>query len=219
MKNLHLLAVVPWIAIACRPLEATPLTRAVVAEDNRAVARLLNSGAPPDEGELRPIVWAARTGNREAIRLLAKAGADVNREDGGNRWTPIQHAVHKRQADAIATLIELGADPDRRADNGPTALMMAAGYGDLASFNVLLEHGANPGIEISPGINALWAALGGGAIADITDGPPLGSCFPEIVAKIRETAPRLKLARNGETKAMRWIAKKGCAALIEASLE
>jgi hypothetical protein len=219
MKNRHLLAVALCTLAACQPLETTELTRAVVAKDNGAVARLLSAGAAPDEGKLRPIVWAARLGNSDAIRLLAKAGADVNREDGGNDWTPIQHAAHKRQAGSIATLIELGADPNRRSGNAPSALMMAAGYGDLASVNVLLANGADPSLEISPGINALWAALGGGAIADITDGPPLGSCFPKVVARIRETAPRLRLARNGETKAMRVIAKEGCAALIDASLE
>ena len=55
--------------------------------------------------------------------------------------------------------------------------MMAAGYGQLEIVEALLAAGADP--RVSHGnVNALWAAAGFGAIADITDGPPLGSCFP-----------------------------------------
>src|SRR5262245_30635880 len=176
---------IAWLGIALGlPLAATELSRAVVAEDDRALARLLAAGERPDEGEPRPLTWAARLGNVEAIRRLAKAGADLDRGDGGTRWTPIQHALHKRQAKAVAVLLDLGADPNRRAAAGPSPLMMAAGYGDLDSVEALLRAGADASFELEPGINALWAALGGGALTDITDGPPLGSCFPRVAARI-----------------------------------
>jgi hypothetical protein len=34
-------------------------------------------------------------------------------------------------------------------------------------------------------VDALWAAAGFGAIADITDGPPLGSCSARLIDRLR----------------------------------
>jgi hypothetical protein len=152
-----------------------------------------------------------------AIALLVEAGADPDRPDGGNGWTPLQHAVHRRQAEAVGALLRVGADPNQRSSPGMPPLMMAAAYGDEASFDLLLDAGADPTFEMEPGIGALWAALGGGAIADITDGPPLGSCFPRIVAAINRVAPALRIHRGGETRLLRFLARPGCRALIDAN--
>ncbi|MEO8499664.1 MAG: ankyrin repeat domain-containing protein [Vicinamibacteria bacterium] len=212
-----------WLASFCltaaclgsRP--TTDIVRAIEERDDATLQALLKAGGSPEGGEPRPIIWAARSDNSVAIRLLANAGAKVNRPSGGNNWTPLQHAVHKRAAKAVAALLKAGADPNQGSPHGPSALMMAAGYGDRESFNLLIEGGANASFEVQPGINALWASLGGGAIVDITDGPSLGTCFPEIVAAVRKQAPALRIQRGLETRALRFLAKKGCADLIEAS--
>lgn len=207
------------VATACGgPRPETEVSRAIVDKDDQALARLLKEGRSPDQGGPRPIVWAARTGNAPAIALLVAAGADPNRPDGQNRWTPLQHAVHKREAKAVAALLNAGADPNLGSAQGPSALMMAAGYGDRESFDLLLKGGANASFEVQPGINALWAALGGGALVDITDGPRLGSCFPEIVAAMKRQAPGLRIRKDGETRFLRFFAAPGCGALIEASV-
>lgn len=207
------------LALACRaPRPSTEIAAAVVAMDLEALARLIDAGRSVEEGSPRPIVWAARTGNVAAIALLRQAGADVNRPDGVNGWTPLQHAVHKRQAKAAAALLDAGAHPNAGPSHGPSALMMAAGYGDQATFDLLIEAGADPSFEVAPGINALWAALGGGAISDITDGPALGSCFPGIVAMLKREAPALRIPRDGATRALRAFAKRGCEALIDSSV-
>jgi hypothetical protein len=206
-------------ATAClAPRPSTELSAAVMAKDQATLVRLLVAGRSTEEGSPRPIVWAARTGNAEAIALLAKAGADVDRPDGLNGWTPLQHAVHKRVAGAVLALLKAGADPNAGPSRGPSALMMAAGYGDLDSFDLLLKAGANASFEVEPGINSLWAALGGGAVVDITDGPPLGSCFPRIVAIMKREAPGLKIRNDGETRFLRFMAKGGCGALMDRTL-
>ena len=214
----------PWLASVCLaaacqgPQPTTDIARAIVERDDATLQALLKAGGSPEAGEPRPIIWAARSNNASAIRLLAAAGADVNRPDGGNGWTPLQHAVHKRASKAVEALLKVGADPNQGSAHSPSALMMAAGYGDRESFDLLIKGGANAAFEVQPGINALWAALGGGAIADITDGPSLGVCFPDIVAAVRKHAPTLRIQRGLETRALRFLAKKGCADLIEASL-
>jgi ankyrin repeat protein len=206
------------VAACSGPRPTSEISRAILAEDDAAVERLLKAGHSPEEGELRPIVWAARIGDEKAIRMLVAAGASVDRPDGRNGWTPLQHAVHKRRASAVKALLQAGADPNRHPPGGMPPLMMAAGYGDSRSFDLLLDAGANPSFEMAPGINALWAALGGGAIADITDGPPLGSCYPDIVSTIKKVAPGLRIRRDGETRVLRFLAKRGCASLIDANL-
>ncbi len=217
--NASILVFLGVVLAACGgPQPSTEVARAVVERDDHALQALLKAGSDPEEGRPRPIIWAARADNAQAIRLLTAAGADVNRVEGGNGWTPLQHAVHKRAARAVAALLKAGADPNQGSPHGPSALMMAAGYGDMESFSLLIKGGANPAFEVQPGINALWAALGGGAIADPTDGPPFGTCFPEIVAALQREAPALRIRKEWETRVLRLLAKKGCGPLIEASL-
>lgn len=219
MKATNKIFVFCILVAACRgPQPSTDVARAVVERDDQALQGLLKAGGAPEEGRPRPIIWAARTDNAAAIRLLVAAGADISRPEGGNGWTPLQHAVHKRAAKAVAALLSAGADPNQGSPHGPSALMMAAGYGDLESFSLLIKGGANPAFEVQPGINSLWAALGGGAIADPTDGPPFGACFPEIVAVLQREAPGLRIRKDGETRVLRFLAKKECGPLIEASL-
>lgn len=203
--------------VACQsPPPTTPLSQAIVAGDAKKVEALLKAGQSPTEGPGRPIVWAARAGHVESIRFLVAAGVDVNEMDhGGNRWTPLQHALHKRQSGAARALVEAGADVSRNSAGQMPPLMMAAGYGDPVSVKLLLDHGADPAFEFQPGITAVWAAAGGMALADITDGPPLGNCFPEIVRLLREKAPNVRVHRNAETRFLHFVATKECASLID----
>jgi hypothetical protein len=92
--------------------------------------------------------------------------------------------------------------------------MMAAGYGQLEVVLALLAAGADP--RVSHGnVNALWAAAGFGAIVDITDGPPLGSCFPEVADALVAKAPDLRLKWGIEAKLTYWLASKDCKQLID----
>ncbi len=217
----------PWIWLgalgiaACHgPLPATPLAQAIVAGDVKSVEALLKAGHSADEGSPRPIVWAAREGQVESIRALVAAGVDVNEMDrAGNGWTPLQHALHKRQSGAARILVESGADVSKRRTGEMPPLMMAAGYGDLSSVNLLLDHGADAAFEFQPGITAVWAAAGGMALADITDGPPLGTCFPEIVRILREKAPAASIHHNIETRFLHLFAKGECVTLLDSLTE
>ena len=199
---------------------STPICEAIVAGDATKVEALLKAGLSPDEGSPRPIVWAARGGQVGSIRALVAAGVDVNAMDrGGNGWTPLQHALHKRETLAARALVEAGADVSRHGTGQMPPLMMAAGYGDLSSVKLLLDHGADPAFEFQPGITAVWAAAGGMALADITDGPPLGTCFSEIVRLLREKAPAVRVHQNVETRFLRLFAKKECAAILDSLTE
>ncbi len=186
------------VAAGCRGLEPeTEVGRAAASGAPAALASLLEHGADPnlfDRQGIAPLHIAARHGRVEAIRALVEAGADVDLFDRRNGWTPLLHAIHKRRTAAAIALLEAGADPNRRrGTGGAVPLVMAAGYGSTEVVRALLEHGADPYVDSAPGLSVLWAAAGGGAIADITDGPPLGTCFPDTVLALLERAPDLKL--------------------------
>jgi ankyrin repeat protein len=151
---------------------------------------------------LAPLHRAARTPHLGVVHALLEGGAQVDLVDSRNGWTPLQHAVHKGQDAAALALLEAGAEPRR-------ALVMAAGYGNTRIVRALLAHGAEPAAD------ALWAAAGGGAISDITDGPPLGTCFPETVQALLEHAPGLRLRRGMDTRLLSWFAGAECEDLLQ----
>ena len=193
---------------ACHQDPGTPLAAAAAAGRIDHLRELLARRADPEERDRHgwaPLHYAARHGQVEAIAALLAAGAFVDRPDTANGWTPLLHAVHKRQDAATRALLAAGADPNGRGRGGPPPLLMAAGYGATTMVRALLERGADPRAE-DRGINALWAAAGGGAIADITDGPKLGSCFPAVVDALLERAPDLRLPSGLETRVLSWLA-------------
>ena len=133
-------ASVVGIAACHEAAPSTPVSEAIATGDAKRVEALLKAGHSPDEGSPRPIVWAARAGQVESIRALVAAGVDVNAMDrGGYGWTPLQHALHKRESVAARALVEAGADVARHGTGQMPPLMMAAGYGDLSSVKLLLE--------------------------------------------------------------------------------
>ena len=65
------------------------------------------------------------------------------------------------------------------------------------SVRALIAHGADPMRYPRPRAqSALWAAVGGGAIAELADGPPFGSCFPDTVKVLLERSPELRLVEG-----------------------
>jgi len=95
------------------PRPFSPLAEAAGRNDVAAMKAML-AAAPLTRADDPHglLIWAARNGAADAIVFLASLGVDVNELDGGgNRWTPLQHAVHKEQSAAVRALLENGADP------------------------------------------------------------------------------------------------------------
>jgi ankyrin repeat protein len=135
-----------------------PLSRAAFAGDLAQVRQLIAAGAPPNQA----LQWAARGGHpagphrcryelpeRDAIvRALLDAGANVDVRDGrrptpggSSGWTPLHQALHHGQYRIALALLERGANPDAKSDQGMTPTDMARiGHAPEAVMQQLLSH-------------------------------------------------------------------------------
>ncbi len=105
--------------------------------DIEALRRELANGVSPNapnpggfewQANATPLIWAARLGTAEAIKVLLEAGARPNltAADGA---TPLMLATAGEQAsEKIRLLLDAGADPNIIRGDGTTALIWAASF-------------------------------------------------------------------------------------------
>jgi cytohesin len=147
----------------------TPLQRAAFAGDVAAVNALVAAGAGVNERDAlgnTALAWAARGGHpvgphrcrgeaadrADTIAALLALGADPNLPDTRPRgfwrasgWTPLFVALHHEQFTLARVLLEHGADPNIRSDQGVSVMEMAAGEGAPRELlALLLEKGFDP---------------------------------------------------------------------------
>jgi cytohesin len=116
----------------------------------------------PDGGELTPLVYAARAGSIDAVRVLLEAGADVNQVTRYG-WSALLAATQNRNYEMGKFLIEHGADVNLANKGGWTPLYLATDNRNLEGgdyptrvpdmdhleyIELLLEAGAEPNAEL-----------------------------------------------------------------------
>ena len=134
-------------------IPSTPLQQAAWQGDIPAIRALVEAGAnidAQDDMGGSPLYWAARGGHpvgphqcrgeaadRPAvIAALLDLGANPNLPDtrpkGFGRssgWTPLFVALHHEQFQSAAVMLERGADPNIRSDQGLSVMEVAAAEG------------------------------------------------------------------------------------------
>ncbi|MFB9679158.1 ankyrin repeat domain-containing protein [Streptosporangium vulgare] len=136
------------------------------------VRRLLEGVVHPDgpgEDGSTALYRAAVRGDAGIVRTALAAGADPDRESGGEgEGLPLCAAAAWGHLEAVVALLDAGADPDRREDierTAMTALHWAATNEHLAVVRTLLDRGADPDLDDSAGRTALSHAAERGATA------------------------------------------------------
>lgn len=104
------------VALALLTQGCATVLSATRDDDRGTLARLLRSGASPDEGStdgVTPMFEAIEQNNLEVVRMLVEAGADVNRESlcRGRKLSPLQKAAVHGSVPIVRYLLEKGADP------------------------------------------------------------------------------------------------------------
>ena len=130
---------------------ADQLAAAVLGRDERQVRRLLDAGADAnglDSTACWPLchaIFPPLPINREVVRMLIAAGANVNVEDFyySERHTPLMMVAGGVQMDlpTLRMLLDAGANPNYSVQ-GSTAINIATGCNHEAAVRLLLQHGA-----------------------------------------------------------------------------
>lgn len=146
----------------------TPLMAAACSTNEIEVLKLILSkgvdvNANSDDGPA--IIKASENNNLEAIRLLAKAGANLHlvasEKDFGKkfRFPALALAARDGKIETLKALLAAGFDINHPAREGSTALMLAVGFNQLKSVQALLDAGARVDIQAQDGQTALMRAL------------------------------------------------------------
>src|SRR5436190_1204165 len=207
----------------------TPLSLACVNGSATMVAALLAAGADPNiaqtpgevgpggSGGFTPLLFAARVGDVESLRLLVEHGADVN-EVGADGSSPLIVATLRGHVPAAIFLLSKGADANAHGP-GYAALHWAAGswetqltgpYGIESQRED--EWNAMRGLKGAARIQLIEALLSHGADPNIrlTREPPrYGYANLRFHVSLAGATPFLLAARAADTEVMRLLVAHG----------
>ncbi|HEY0590978.1 MAG TPA: ankyrin repeat domain-containing protein, partial [Thermoanaerobaculia bacterium] len=149
-------------AASAVPVHAQPIFDAARSGDVAALESLLEKDPAlvAARGELgrTPLDAAILATQREAVRFLVDAGADVNAPDVEG-ITPLGYAVFGGDEAMVALLLEKGARTDARDFRGHTPLHLAAMGGHPTAVRLLLDRDEHADVRSNDGRTPLAAAI------------------------------------------------------------
>ncbi|XP_075993354.1 ankyrin repeat domain-containing protein 6b [Genypterus blacodes] len=127
------------------------------------VVQLINKGAKVAVTKYgrSPLHLSAYKGHSEVVRLLLKAGCDLDIQDDGGQ-TALHRAAVVGNGDITAALIQEGCALDRQDKDGNTALHEASWHGFSQEVKLLVKAGANVHAKNKAGNVALHLACQNG---------------------------------------------------------
>lgn len=175
-----------------------PLVRAARENNLAAVKRLLASGADVDvvdkAVDSTALAQATANNNREIIRVLLHAGANINRQNRDGE-TALMYLSGQASTDTARDLIKAGADLELKDDDGETALMAAARLDNTGSLKALIDAGAQLEAKDEKGQTALMLAAREGLADNVR---ALLEAGAQINSKDENDWTALRHAREGE---------------------
>ncbi|KAK0757534.1 hypothetical protein N5P37_010261 [Trichoderma harzianum] len=140
----------------------TALQGACESSRSDIVSLLLEKGANPNLGlgtDSPPIVAACQRGEAHILEMLVNAKADLDVFGGYDSSTPLINAAAYLPKESLQVLLNAGADINLPDNDGDTALIVAAGRGDVEAVTFLLDNGADIMHSSKRNKNALQTAF------------------------------------------------------------
>jgi ankyrin repeat protein len=146
-------------------------------------------------GSIRPpLVDAAKSADREALRALLAEKANVNAAEADGT-TALHWACYGDDLEATESLIRAGANVNAATDLGVTPLWAASQNGNATIVRKLLEAGANPNAPLLPGETPLMVASRSG--------------YPDVVEQLAAKGADVNArATRGQTALMWAVSQK-----------
>lgn len=140
----------------------TPLFYAVKKDHAGVIKLLLAAGADPNTKAeaLRssPLQVAALNGKLQTVKILLKAGANIEQKDAEGA-TALFYAAFNNNIDMMKLLMEAGAKINAKDKNNHTPLFTAAIRGNTEAIRLLAKAGADLEVERAVGVHGLGTAL------------------------------------------------------------
>jgi hypothetical protein len=103
---------------------------------------------------------AARAGDRDLVRILLKAGADVNARSADRGGSALVDCALGKYRDVAELLLKAGADVNAKSKDGQSALIISVGVNDERFVEMFLKAGAKADEPDALGVSARkYAAL------------------------------------------------------------
>ena len=145
------------------PYNEESFERCILEEQTWAAELFLKAGFLPDAMDKNGVPLlnlAARTGNRNMVKILLEGGAQIDQQSQDRGSSALIDACTGKALDIVTDLIAAGADVNLKSKDGQSALVIAVGLNDEAAAAELLKAGACPDDPDALGASARkYAAL------------------------------------------------------------
>jgi len=160
-------------------------------------------------GGLTPLLFAARQGSLESVRMLVEVGADLNLTDPEGT-SAVVSAIINGHYDVAALLLDKGADPNLADKDGRTALFAAVDMNTMPVSNVPMPNVIGNQLSSLDLIEKLLAR-GANVNAQLKAQQPYRAKLDRGTDTVLTTGstPLLRAAKAGDVAAMRLLLAKG----------
>jgi hypothetical protein len=127
------------------PFSGASLSDCIRTKQSAAVNLFLQAGFSPNtyDGAGVPLLClAARAGDRDLVKILLKAGSDVNARSADRGSSALVDCALGKYRDIAGLLLKAGADVNAKTKDGQSALIISVGMGDERFVEMLLKAGA-----------------------------------------------------------------------------